>query len=135
VILRKEARIFERLKGRSEISNVFKKGRTIISTDKKLRANLLSSKHPANKIKVAIAISSKAGNSVWRNRLKRIVRESIRQEMVFLKKQTYNNRQELSLIFSPHRLSQGNDKKLFLRDIKPAVIDILDKITKTISKN
>jgi len=133
--LTKKDKFFERLKGKSDISAVYKKGRTIISTDKKLKAILLSSESRINKIRVAITVSSKAGNSVWRNRLKRIIRESIRQEKEFLKEQTNFNKQGLSIIFSPYRLNQGNFDQVFLKDIKPAVIDILNKITKTIIKS
>ena len=128
-------KIFERLKGKSDIDAVYKKGKTIFSTDKKLKAILLSSESRINKIRVAITVSSKAGNSVWRNRIKRIIRESIRQEKDFLKDQININKQELSIIFSTYRLNQGNFDKIFLKDIKPAVIDILNKITKTIIKS
>ncbi|MDZ7625746.1 MAG: ribonuclease P protein component [Ignavibacteriaceae bacterium] len=131
----KNDNFFERLKGKSDIGDVYKKGRTIISTDKKLKAILLSSAGRINKIRVAITVSSKAGNSVWRNRLKRIIRESIRQEKEFLKDQININKQELSIIFSPYRLNQGNFDQVFLKDIKPAVTDILNKITKSIIKN
>jgi ribonuclease P protein component len=133
--LTKKVKFFERLKGKSDIDAVYKKGRTIISTDKKLKAILLSSEGRTNKIRVAITVSSKAGNSVWRNRLKRIIRESIRQEIEFLKDQININKQELSIIFSPYRLNQGNFGKIFLKDIKPAVIDIFKKTTKTIIKS
>ena len=131
----KKVKFFERLKGKRDIDAVYKKGKTIISTDKKLKAILLTSEGRINKIMVAITVSSKAGNSVWRNRLKRIIRESIRQKIEFLKDQININKQNLSIIFSPYRLNQGNFDKVFLKDIKPAVIDILNKITKTIIKS
>jgi len=133
--LTKKAKFFERLKGKSDLDAVYKKGRTIISTDKKLKAILLSSESRVNKIRAAITVSSKAGNSVWRNRIKRIIRESIRQEKDFLKDQININKQELSIIFSPYRLNQRNFNQVFLKDIKPAVTDILNKITKTIIKS
>lgn len=131
----KGVKVFERLKGKSDIDAVYKKGKTIISTDKKLKAFLLSSEGRINKIRVAITVSSKAGSSVWRNRFKRIIRESIRQEKEFLKDRININKQELSIIFSPFRLNQGNVDQVFLKDIKPAVTDILNKITKSIIKS
>jgi ribonuclease P protein component len=133
--LTKKVKFFERLKGKRDIDAVYKKGKTIISTDKKLKATLLSSPGKINKIRVAVTVSSKASNSVWRNRLKRIIRESIRQEIEFLKDQININKQELSIIFSPYRLNQENFDQIFLKDIKPATIDILNKITKTIIKS
>ena len=131
----KKVKFFERLKTKSDIDAVYKKGKTIISTDKKLKAILLSSEGRINKIKVAVTVSSKAGNSVWRNRLKRIIRESIRQEIEFLKDQININNQELSIIFSPYRLNQENFDQVFLKEIKPAVTDVLNEITKTIIKS
>ncbi|MBE0570561.1 MAG: ribonuclease P protein component [Ignavibacteriaceae bacterium] len=126
---------FERLKGKSDIDVVYKKGKTIISTDKKLKAILLTSERRINKIRITITVSSKAGNSVWRNRTKRIIRESIRQDIEFFKEQIDINKRELSIIFSPYRVTQRNFDRIFLKDIKPAVTDILNKITKTIIKN
>jgi ribonuclease P protein component len=131
----KRVKIFDSLKGKSDIDAVYKTGKTIISVDRKLKANHLSSECRTNKIRIAITVSSKAGNSVWRNRLKRIIRESIRQEIGFLKEQININKRELSIIFSPYRFNQGSFDKIFLKDIKPAVIDILNKITKTIIKS
>jgi ribonuclease P protein component len=128
--LTRRVKIFDRLKGKNDIDAVYKKGKTIISIDRKLKANHLSSGGRINKIRVAITVSSKAGNSVWRNRLKRIIRESIRQEIEFLKEQININKRELSIIFSAYKFNQGNFDKIFLKDIKPAVTDILNKITK-----
>jgi len=52
-----------------------------------------------------------------------------------LKERTNFNKLELSIIFSPFRLNQGNFEQVFLKDIKPAVMDILNKITKTFIKS
>lgn len=131
----KKVKFLERLKGKSEIDAVYRKGKTIISADKKLKAIHLSSEGRINKIKVAITVSSKAGNSVWRNRFKRIIRESIRQEKEFLRDRININKQELSIIFYPYRLNQGIVDQVFLKDIKPAVTDILNKTTKSIIKS
>jgi ribonuclease P protein component len=133
--LTKKVKFFERLRGKRDIDAVYKNGKTIISTDKKLKVILLSSESRINKIRVAITVSSKAGKSVWRNRLKRIIRESIRQEKEFLKDQININKQEVSIIFSPYRLNQGSFEQVFLKDIKPAVTDILNKTTMTIFKS
>jgi ribonuclease P protein component len=106
-------------------------GRVIISTDRKLKVNYLYSNSQTDQVKIAVSVSSKAGNSVWRNRLKRIIRESLRQEEEILKEIVFKNKLELSIIFSPHRINQTNNQRMFLEDIKPSVIDILNKISKT----
>jgi ribonuclease P protein component len=132
-MLTRKVKIFERLKSENNIDAVFKKGGVIISSDRRLRANYLSSGDVTNTFRIAITISSKAGNSVWRNRLKRIIRESLRQEKEFFKERA-NNNLGLSIVFSPYKINQTNFKHLFLKDIKPAVTDILNKLIKTISR-
>jgi ribonuclease P protein component len=133
-MLTKKVKIFERLKSENNIDAVFKKGGVIISSDKRLKANYISSNDATRTTRIAITISSKAGNSVWRNRLKRIIRESLKQEKEFFEDRA-NNNMELSIIFSPYKINQANLKHLFLKDIKPAVTDVLNKLLKTISRN
>ena len=133
--LPKELKSFDRLKSEKDIAAVYKKGKVIISLDKKLKASHTSSERKTHRIRVAVTISSKAGNSVWRNRLKRIIREAIRQENVLLKELASNNKSEISIIFSPYRINQFSLKHIFLKDIKPAVSDILYKLCKKTTKN
>lgn len=134
-MLTKEVKIFERLKIKNDINAVYKKGKVFISVDRKLKANHLSSESVTNRVRVAITISSKAGNSVWRNRLRRIIRESLRQEKKYLREIVNNNKQGLSIIFSPYRINQVNFEHLSLKDVKPAVTDILNKISRTAIRN
>jgi ribonuclease P protein component len=110
-------------------------GRVIISTDRKLKVNHLYSNSETNQVKITVSISSKTGNSIWRNRLKRIIRESLRQEEEILKEILFKNKLGLSIIFSPYRINQTNNQHMFLKDIKPAVTDILNKICKTTIRN
>jgi ribonuclease P protein component len=130
-MLTKKVKIFNRIKREIDINAVYKMGRVIISTDRKLKVNHLYSNSETDQVKIAVSVSSKAGNSVWRNRFKRIVRESLRQEEKILKEIVFKNKLELSIIFSPYRINQTNNQRMFLKDIKPSVIDILNKISKT----
>jgi ribonuclease P protein component len=129
--LTKEVKIFDRLKRANDIEAVYKNGNVIISTDRKLKASHLSSESITNQIRIAVTVSSKAGSSVWRNRLKRIIRESLRLEKDILKEIVFKKKSELSIIFSQYRINQLSHKHLFLKDIKPAVTDILNKLSKT----
>lgn len=131
----KKIKIFDRLKNKNDIESAYRKGRVIISTDKKLKANYLSIYSETKKVKTAVSVSSKAGNSVWRNRLKRIIRESLRQEELILKEIVFKNKLELSIIFSPYRINKTNLSHPFLKVVKPAVTDILNKISKTTVRN
>lgn len=131
----KEVKVFDRLKSENDIEAVYKKGNVIISADRKLKSSHLSSESVTNRIKIAVTVSSKTGSSVWRNRLKRIIRESLRQEKEFLKEIVSKSKSELSIIFSPYTINQVNLERLFLKDIKPAVTDILNKLSKTTIRN
>jgi ribonuclease P protein component len=131
--LTKKVKIFDSLKSEKGIERVYRKGNVIISTDRKIKANYLSSENLTNRIKFAITVSSKTGNSVWRNRFKRIIRESLRLELASLNEIIFKNKSDLLIIFSPYRINQTNNKRLFLKDIKPSLSDILNKI-RTISR-
>lgn len=129
-MLTKKAKIFDRLKSENDIERVYKRGKVIISEDRKIKARYLSVDNPTSRARIATTVSSKTGSSVWRNRLKRIIRESLTQEKVFLKEIVFNNKLELLIIFSPYKINQTSHQQLFLKDIKPAVTDILIKINK-----
>jgi len=129
--LTNKVKIFDSLKSEKDIELVYRKGKVIISTDRKIKANYLSADNLTNRIKFAITVSSKTGNSVWRNRFKRIIRESLRLELASLKKINFKSNSDLLIIFSPYKINQTNNKQLFLKDIKPALSDILNKLRTT----
>lgn len=131
----KKIKIFDRLKNKNDIELVYKKGYVIISADRKLKANYISIDSETKKVKTAVSVSSKAGNSVWRNRLKRLIRESLRQEELILKEIVFKNKLELSIIFSPYRINKTNLANPIIKEVKPAVTDILNKINKTSVRN
>lgn len=116
----------EKIKSKSELEKIFSLGNAIFSQDKKIKANyIFTFRSSQPKLRYAITVSSKNGNSVWRNRFKRIVRESIRAEIDSIKEMIFGGNLNLSIIFSPGRLRQSSQKKLFLRDLKPGVSEII----------
>lgn len=116
----------EKIKSKSELEKIYSLGKTIFSQDQKIKANyIFTFRSSQPKLRYAITVSSKNGNSVWRNRFKRIVRESIRTEMDLIKNMILRGNLNLSIIFSPGRLRQSSQTKIFLRDLKPAVSEIL----------
>jgi ribonuclease P protein component len=129
--LTNKVKIFDSLKSEKDIELVYRKGKAIISTDRKIKAKYLSADNLTNRIKFAITVSSKTGNSVWRNRFKRMIRESLRLELASLKEINFKSNSDLLIIFSPYKINQTNNKQLFLKDIKPALSDILNKLRTT----
>ena len=124
----------ERIKSRETIGKVYSFGKTIISSDKKVKAiyyienNLIQ---PS--IRYAVTISSKSGNSVWRNRFKRLIRESVFFEYEIIKEVVLSLKLNVEIVFSPALINQQNQKKTFLTDIQPAVSDIFINLKKQLS--
>ena len=114
--------VFDRLINDRDFELVYKTGRVVISEDKKLKANyLFESKDINNAVKIGLSVASKKGNSVWRNRIKRILRESVRIDREILRSIIEIKNKGLLIVFSPYSLNQTNSKKIFLKEIKPAV--------------
>ena len=123
--------IFDRLINDSDFELVYKMGRVVISEDKKIKAKyLFESKDRNNTVKIGLSVASKKGNAVWRNRIKRILRESVRIERETLRNIIEQINTDLLIVFSPYSINQTNSKKIFLKEIKPAVLDILKRIEK-----
>jgi ribonuclease P protein component len=127
--------VLERIKSNGDIEKIYTLGKTIISTDKKVKAiYLLTSHENRPRIKYAVTLSSKTGNSVWRNRFKRLIKESIRVEADLLRKIIFQAKSDLSIIFSPGLIIQNNSRRIFLNDTKPSVLDILYKLREILEK-
>ena len=126
---------FEWLKSKSEIELVYKNGQTVVSKDKKLRAKyyFANIKDVNEKVKAGLSVSSDKGNSVWRNRMKRILRELIRKEKEILLSIVKQKNTNFLIIFSPHSITQSNFNKVSLKDITFPMSDILNKLTKITS--
>jgi len=120
-----------RIKNSKDFEDIFKNGKTIISKDRKIKATYyLFSNGSFPEIKFATTVSSKAGGAVWRNRIKRIIRESIRTEKKPFKELVLNNDLSLFIILSPNKLNQCNSKNVLMADIKPAILEIISTLKK-----
>ena len=114
----------ERIKKKNDFSRVYNSGKTIYSNSRKLKAIFCFGEVQSEKIKVAFAISRKAGNAVWRNRLRRILKESYRLNKGILS--TCN--QSSLVVFSPANLNKKKTPKLFLKDIETEMVTLLKKL-------
>jgi len=123
--------VFDRLINDRDFELVYKTGRVVISEDKKIKAKyLFENKNINNTFKIGLSVISKKGNSVWRNRIKRILRESVRINREHVRIIIELKNADLLIIFSPYSINQTNSKKIFLKEIRPAVLDILKRIGK-----
>jgi ribonuclease P protein component len=119
----------ERIKSRKDFEEIFSNGKTIFSSDKKIKATYLVDKKVDYKgIVISATVYKKAGKAVWRNRIKRLLKESYRLNKKQLLEKVLSKGLLLKLVFSPNILNEKNNKKIYLSDIVPGVSEILLKL-------
>ncbi|MHB8578324.1 MAG: ribonuclease P protein component [Ignavibacteriaceae bacterium] len=123
----------ERIKSRKDFENIYSVGKTIFSFDKKIRLiYVLEKPDNGGRVKIATAVSKKLGNAVWRNRVKRILKNSFRLNKNEITEYCLYNKILLKAIFSPHHLSEKNNKKIGQKDLLPSLLDVLKKLKSAI---
>ena len=83
-------------------------------------------------VKIAAAVSKKAGKAVWRNRVKRLIKETYRLNKNPLLEKVLSKNIQLLLIFSPNKLSEASNKKIYLHNVSPGVVELMNKIIQQI---
>ena len=123
----------ERIKSRKDFQQIYNSGKIFFSNQKIIKALCVieeNSKLPG--VKIAAAVFKKAGNAVWRNRLKRLIKESYRLNKEILLNCAREKNLLLKIVFSPNLLYQKKEKNLKLKIIMPEVVDIMLKIKGTV---
>lgn len=119
----------EKLKSKKDFQKVYLKGQILFSSQKKIKANYyIESSLNVKGIKAAFVVSKKAGNAVWRNRVKRLFREAFRNFKNELLNKCISNNKLLLVIFSPNLFNQKNNKKIKLDFILHDFIYLIDKM-------
>jgi ribonuclease P protein component len=119
----------ERIKSRKDFQKIYEFGKVVYSQGMNIKATYIIEENSAVPgIEIASAVSKKAGKAVWRNRLKRLIKESYRLN----KENVVNSAVEKSLlvkiIFSPNWLNQKTNKNIKLKNVMPEVADIMLKV-------
>ena len=119
----------ERIKSKRDFENIYQSGTTIQSSDKKIKAIYIvenDNLHPG--IKIAVAISKRAGSAVWRNRFKRLRRESYRINKMRLVDLCREKNQVAKIVFSTGTLNQKNNKRLDLNNVITGMHEVMEGI-------
>jgi ribonuclease P protein component len=119
----------EKIKNRKEIERIFTQGEIVYSSKNKLRAHYVL-RDSSDKIGVlfAVAVGKKQGNAVWRNRVKRLIREAYRLNKFELIKKCMIKNTTLEVIFSPQDINQQRNNRVGLSDIEGPLKEIIIKI-------
>ena len=118
----------ERVKKKRDFEKIYSFAKVLFSSDKMIKVHLLSIDSNVSGVKIAAAVSKKAGSAVWRNRVKRLIKESYRLNKKSLVDKVLEKKIQLLLVFAPYKLSEKNNKKIYLRDISPGVVELMNKI-------
>ncbi len=116
----------ERIKSKKDFEAIYASGKIIFSQNKKFKASYLIEQIKENpEVKIAAAVSKKSGNAVWRNRVKRLIKESYRLNKHDLIDFAEEKRVTFKVVFSANALTQKKNKKLNLKDIMPDIIELM----------
>jgi ribonuclease P protein component len=119
----------ERIKSRKDFEKIFSSGSTIYSSSKLIKAVYIVEKEDSNKgVRIAVAVGKRLGIAVWRNRIKRLIKESYRLNKEILLEICSKKNILLKIVFSPNFLNEKNNKNIVLTDLMPSVVDLMIKL-------
>ncbi len=119
----------ERIKKKNDFEKVYRFGHTIFSSDKIIKATYFFDKaNERGSIKAAFAVHRRAGKAVWRNRIKRLLRESYRLNKSILFDDLKRDDGLLLIVFSPSTINEGKLAKPKLHDVVDSVTDLMKQI-------
>lgn len=124
---------YERIKEKKNIQLLIQDGSSVFSSRNSLKAIYLIQDSNEPGVKIAVGISRKAGKAVWRNKLKRLIRNAYRLNKIPLLETAKQKNKLVLILFTSLSYNELNNKKLFYREIEAEVKSLLDKIEKRIS--
>lgn len=123
----------ERLKKERDFKLVFSAGKVLFSSDYKFRATFVVNKETEEPgIKIAPAVSRKAGKAVWRNRVKRLIKESYRLNKEKFMDNVKKKNISVMIVFSLNNFNEKNMKKVGLNNVLSGIVDLMNKINNTL---
>lgn len=123
----------ERVRKKKDFEKIYSSGKILFSSDKLIKCLYIFEQNSKDiGVKIASAVSSKAGKSVWRNRVKRLIKESYRLNKKLILPKAIEKNIEAKIIFSPNKLNEEKYSKIKLADIFPGITELIKKISQKI---
>lgn len=122
----------ERIKEKKNIQLLIQEGSSVFSSRNSLKAIYLIQDSDKPGVKIAVGISKKAGKAVWRNKLKRLIRNAYRLNKIPLIKSAQQKNKSVLILFTSLSYNEQNNKNLFYDEIVKEVKSLLEKIAKRI---
>jgi len=118
-----------KIKSKKDFDELYSRGKTIYSSDGRWKSVFLVKEKSSNSnLMFVAAVHKKSGTAVWRNRIKRLLKESYRIKKNILADTIIKNNLFIKVIFSPNLINQRKYKNIGLEDTLPGIADILKKI-------
>jgi len=119
----------EKIKGEKKFEKIFSGGENIFSDEKTLKAIYkIDRETETTGAIISVAVSRKAGKAVWRNRVKRLIREAYRLNKAAVTEECMRKNILLQIIYMAHKLNENEHSRISLNYIMPKVININKKI-------
>lgn len=123
----------ERITGKKNFTIAFENGVPLFSSDRKIKSVVIrhiikSDQTIKPGVQIGVAVSKRNGNAVWRNRIRRLIKESYRLQKLPVVEKAIERKVLLQIIFLPVGFSKQKNPVIRLCDIKPSVEDILTQI-------
>ncbi|MCL5031184.1 MAG: ribonuclease P protein component [Bacteroidetes bacterium] len=116
----------ERIKKRKDFEIIYSAGSIVYSSGKTIKAiyNYKITNIDAN-IKIAAVVGKRQGCAVWRNRVKRLIKESYRLNKEMLLLECLEKKLEMKIVFSSPLYTEKKNKNLELIDFMPGIIETM----------
>ncbi len=103
----------ERVRRKKDFEKIYSSGKVLFSSDQLIKCLYLFEQNSKDiGVKIAAAVSSKAGKAVWRNRVKRLIKESYRLNKKLILPKAIEKNIEAKIIFSPNKLNEEKYSKV-----------------------
>lgn len=119
----------ERIKSKKEFELLYSAGSLIYSQTRKLKALYLFQNETITPgVKTAFPVSKKSGKAVWRNRVRRLLKESYRLNKKALSEKCADMNKLLLLAVSPNNINEKKLPKPVLSDVRDDVVYIIEQL-------